>query len=187
MSARVCVCVYVCVCVRARVHACLSVASHISDTSEAIAVTFDTVAASVMRLHRVLIILTLTFIQGHTDSNHENNKCDYFRKCSSSNPHQVCCEDRPTKGLHDQCQSDDLDLQGHKCVSNWSTFYLQYLGQYVSYFIQTWHDGRLTDTIIQIMLMLVSMTLTLVQGHSVSAKAKQRETCYNGRPFFWFT
>ena len=34
-------------------------------------------------------------------------------------------------------------IQGHKCVSN-----LQYLGQYLSYYIQTWHDGiRLMDAI----------------------------------------
>ena len=45
---------------------CLSVASHISETSEAIAFYFDTVTASVTRMHHVLIILTLAFIQGHT-------------------------------------------------------------------------------------------------------------------------
>ena len=44
----------------------LSVASHISETSEAIAVTFDTVTASVTRMHHVLIILTSTCIQCHT-------------------------------------------------------------------------------------------------------------------------
>ena len=33
------------------------------------------VTASDMRMYRVLIILTLTFIQGHADLNHENNKC----------------------------------------------------------------------------------------------------------------
>ena len=33
------------------------------------------VTASDMRMHRVLIIFTLTFTQGHTDRNHENNKC----------------------------------------------------------------------------------------------------------------
>ena len=43
----VCVCVWVCVCV------CLSVASHISETSHAIAVTFDTVTVSVMTMHQV--------------------------------------------------------------------------------------------------------------------------------------
>ena len=45
---------------------CLSVASHVSETSEAIAIKYDTVTASVM-MHHVLIILNLTFIQGHTD------------------------------------------------------------------------------------------------------------------------
>ena len=38
----------------------LSVASHISETSEAISIKFDTVTASVMRMHHVLIILTVT-------------------------------------------------------------------------------------------------------------------------------
>ena len=62
MSVCVCQCVYVsvCVCVRASVRMCLSVAaSHISETSHVIAVTFDTVTAS---MHDALIILTLTFI-----------------------------------------------------------------------------------------------------------------------------
>ena len=46
------------------------------------------------------IILALTFIQGHTDLNHENNNCLIISES----------EDSPTKGLHDNCQSDDLDL-----------------------------------------------------------------------------
>ena len=37
--------------------------------------------------------------------------------------------------------------QGHKCISTWTTFNLQYLGQYLSYYIQTWHDGKLMDAI----------------------------------------
>ena len=44
----------------------MSVASHISETSELIAIKFDTVIASVMGMHHVLIVLTLSFIQGHT-------------------------------------------------------------------------------------------------------------------------
>ena len=48
-----------------------------------------TVTASGMRMHHVLILLTLTFIQGHTYLNNENNKMfDYFRNCSS-NPHDM--------------------------------------------------------------------------------------------------
>ena len=80
---------------------CVSVASHISETSEAIAIKVDTVTASVTRMHHVLIIiLSLTFIQGHTDLNHENDSqmLDYCRICSS-NAHQVGCEDSPTKGV----------------------------------------------------------------------------------------
>ena len=64
-------CVCVCVCLSA----CLLVSSHISETSEAIAIKFETVTASVTRMHHVFIILTLTFIQDHTDLNNENNKC----------------------------------------------------------------------------------------------------------------
>ena len=63
-------------------------------------------------MHHVLIMLTLTFIQGHIHliimiiiksvfgySNH-----------FSSNAHQVCCEVSPTTGVHKLCQSDELDL-----------------------------------------------------------------------------
>ena len=64
-------------------------------------------------------------------------------------------------------------VQGHKCVSNLLFFNLQYLGQYLSYCIQSWRDGRLIDTMnFVIMLTLILMTLTLMQGHSGSAKSK---------------
>ena len=56
-------------------------------------------------MHHVLI-LALTFIQGHTDLNHENNNCLIVSES----------EDSPTKGLHDNCQSDDLDLQSRSQV-----------------------------------------------------------------------
>ena len=57
---------------------CLSVCASpaiISETSEAMAVKFDTVTASVTVMHQVVIILTLTYLQGHTYLNDENNKC----------------------------------------------------------------------------------------------------------------
>ena len=62
VGAYVCVCVCVCVC----------------DSSETIEVTIiklRTVTATSMVMHHVLITLILTFIQGHTDLHHENNKC----------------------------------------------------------------------------------------------------------------
>ena len=52
----------------------LSVASHVSDTSEAIAIKVDTLTASCTGMHHMLSILTLTFIQDHAALNHENKK-----------------------------------------------------------------------------------------------------------------
>ena len=73
-------------------------------------------------------------------------------------------------------QSDDLDLHSRsqprlrvaKCFTCTIIVTDIYLGQYLSHGIQTWHDGRLTHGIYMRMLMLV--TLTLMQGHSGSAK-----------------
>ena len=158
-----CVCQSVCLGVCLSV--CLSVTSHISETSEAIAITFDTVTASVTRMYHVLIILTLTFIQNHTDINYENNMFDYVRNYSSKS-HQVYCEDSLTKGLHDHCQFDDLELHSRPQVHLKLDYFLtcHYLGQYLSYYIHTWHDSRLMNALY--VLLLVSMTLTLMQGHS---------------------
>ena len=52
-----------------------NLASDSSETIEGIIVKLGTVTASGMVMHHVLIILTLTFTHGHTDLNHENNKC----------------------------------------------------------------------------------------------------------------
>ena len=56
-------------------------------------IKLGTVTTSDMRMHHMLIILTLTLNQGHTDL------IEYFRKFSS-NVKQVCCEDSLTKCLH---------------------------------------------------------------------------------------
>ena len=40
---------------------------------------------------------------------------DYFRNYSS-NAHQVCCVDNPTKHLYDHCESDDRDLRSRSQV-----------------------------------------------------------------------
>ena len=39
-------------------------------------------------------------------------------------------------------------IQGHKSVSNVLTFKLQYLRQYLSCYIRTWHAGRLIDALL---------------------------------------
>ena len=95
------------------------------------------VTASDMRMHHVLMMLTLTFIQDHTDLNHENNKCVIYLDYSS-NAYQVCSEDSPTKGPMTMSRTFIASQTG-------LLFNLQYLRKYVSYEydIQTWHDGRL--------------------------------------------
>ena len=69
-------------CVRAcvvRACVCVSFASDSSETIEVIIIELGTVTASDMLMHHVLITLTLTFIQDHTDLNHDNNKFDYIQ------------------------------------------------------------------------------------------------------------
>ena len=38
-------------------------------------------------------------------------------------------------------------IQGHKCVKLDYFLTWQYVGQYLSYYIQTWHDSRFMDAI----------------------------------------
>ena len=80
------------------------------ETVEVTIVKHGRVTASDLRLHHVLIILTLTFIQGQTDLNHKNNRCLICFINYSSNAYHVCCEDSPTKGICEHRQSGDLDL-----------------------------------------------------------------------------
>ena len=44
------------------------------------------VTASDVVMHHMLIILTMTFIQGHTDLNHENNKCSIISETVQAIP-----------------------------------------------------------------------------------------------------
>ena len=56
----------VCASVGLSVYVCLSLASDSSETMEVIIITaLGTVTASDMRMHHVLIMLTLTFTKGH--------------------------------------------------------------------------------------------------------------------------
>ena len=59
---------------------CVCPSSDSSETIEVSIIKLGMVTTSDMRRHHMLIILTLTFIQGHTDLNHENNKCSIISK-----------------------------------------------------------------------------------------------------------
>ena len=51
-------------------------------------VKLGTVTASDMKMHHVLTILTLTFIQGHTALTHETNKCLIISETSQAIPNK---------------------------------------------------------------------------------------------------
>ena len=72
---------------------------------------------------------------------------DYLRSYSS-NAHQVCCEESPTKGLHKYFQCNDIDLHSRSQVRLKLYYFLTCSmsdNNYLSYYIQTWH--RLTHGI----------------------------------------
>ena len=98
----------------------------------------------------------------------------YFRNCSS-NPNHVCCGDSPTKGVYNLF-SDRLPCSWLKVTTAFQTWQM----------FNLYHNSHISDSIVALaftlgmtvdlcmsyLLMLVSMTLTLMQGHSGSAKAK---------------
>ena len=51
-----------------------------------IIIILGTMIASVIRMHHVSILVILTFIQGHTYLNHENNKCSIVSETVQAMP-----------------------------------------------------------------------------------------------------
>ena len=63
---------------------CLSLASNFrKETVKGIIIKLGSETASDKGMHDVLIVLTLTFTQGHTYLNHENNKCSIISETVS--------------------------------------------------------------------------------------------------------
>ena len=83
------VCVCFCLCV------CVCVCPSQAQASSKFKLSMVTASDMVNIMHHMLIILTLTFIQGHTDLNRENNKCSIISETVQAIL-QVCCEDSPT-------------------------------------------------------------------------------------------
>ena len=106
---RACVCVCVCV---------VSLASDFSEIIEVIIVKCGTVTASDMVMHHVLIILTSTFIQGHIDVTHDNNKCSIVSSTVQAIPIRFAVTIvRPKVYIIFSCLTTLLFTQGHNCVS----------------------------------------------------------------------
>ena len=127
----------------------------------------------------MLIILTLTFIQGHRDLNHDYNKrFDYFRNNWSS-AHAVTFEVQLKVYIMTiACPMTILFTQGHNCVSNFTLFLRCSINSNISdsIYAMALKLGMTVDLYMAYMLMLISMTL--MQDHSGSAKAKKRWIIY---------
>ena len=95
-----------------------------------------------------------------------------YLKNNSSYDHQPCCENSPTKGRYDHFQSGDLDLHSRSQVRLRLDYFLTWNISDNIDAITFIHDVRQTYGCLIIMLILMSMTLPLMQGHSGSAKAK---------------
>ena len=98
----------------------VSLASYSSETIEVIIIIrLGTVTASDMLMHHVLIILTLTFIQGHTDLNHENNTCLIMSETIQAMPIKFAV--KVVRLKVDMAIASPMTwpfTQGHKCVSD---------------------------------------------------------------------
>ena len=78
-----------------------------------------------MRMHHVLIIFTLTFIQGHIliiDQNHENNQMLIISETIHATPIKYAVKIVRLKVYMIIASLLTVTfIQGHKCVSNWTT------------------------------------------------------------------
>ena len=94
-----------------------------SETVEVSIVKLGMVTASDMRMHDVLIILTLTFIQGQTDRNHENYQCMIISETVKAKAITFAGKTVRLKVYVTTASPMTLTfIQGHKCVSNLTIF-----------------------------------------------------------------
>ena len=126
---------------------CESLTGDAPETIEVIIIGM--VRTSDMVMHHVLIILSLTFIQGHTILNDDNNKCSIISENVQAIPIKFAVKIARLKGENNNNyiipQSDDLAFHSRSelrlkldnCLTCTTS------GQYLSYGIQAWHAGRL--------------------------------------------
>ena len=99
-----------------------------SDSSESIEVTIiqhDTVTATYIRVHHVSICFTLTFVQGHTYLNHENNKGSITSETVQARPIKFPVKIVRIKVYIILASPMTLTVtQGYNCVDKRDTFLL---------------------------------------------------------------
>ena len=102
---------------------CLSLARDSSENIKVVIINLGTVIGSGMLMHHVLIISTLTFIQGHTYLNHETNQCLIISETNKAMLITFAVKIVRLKLYMTIASPIKLTfIQGHKCVSNLTTF-----------------------------------------------------------------
>ena len=102
---------------------CVSFASNSSKTVEVIIVKLGMATASDMGKYHMLIILTLTFIEGHTDPNKKNNKGLIISETIPAMPIKFAVKIVRLNVYMTTASLMTLTfIEGHKCVSNRTTF-----------------------------------------------------------------
>ena len=89
---------------------CIPLASDSLETIEVIIVKLGMVTASDMGMHHVLLILPLTFIQGHTDLTRENNKFSIISETVQAMTVKFAVKIVRLMVSYNHCQFDDLGL-----------------------------------------------------------------------------
>ena len=115
-----------------------------------------------MMMHHVLIILTLTFMQGHTNLNHENNKCSIISDFVQAIPVRFAVKIVfASSDVHALCSRSQMRLKLYNCFTIIA----------ISRTAMAFNIGMAVDLCMSAYYMLVLMTLTLMQGRIGSAKA----------------
>ena len=147
------------VCLSVGLSVCVSLASDSSEAIEVIVVKLDTVTASDMALHHVLIILTLTFTQNHTDLNHKINQWSIISEIILFKQSPSRCENSPNIGLYNvfsvRCPCSSLKIT--TASQTWQMLTLNYIYYSRSVF-KLWH----ANLCMVHLLVLVTMTKVTV-------------------------
>ena len=106
-------------CVSVCLSLCVSLANDFSETVNVIIIKRGTVTVSDLRIHHVFIILTLTFIQGNVDLNHEQKTCSIISEIVPAMPIKFAAKVVRLKVyIHFASPMTFTFTQGHSFLSN---------------------------------------------------------------------
>ena len=106
-----------------------------------VVIFFVAKSVSDVLMHHIISYIDLTFIQSHTYLNQENNKCLIISETIQAMPIKFVVKIVRLKVYMTIASLMTLTFKVTSASQTWLLFNLQYLGQYLSYYSQTWHDG----------------------------------------------